>query len=58
MLQKNQKVLPYILHSYLYNDYILVVGCPDDGHQSDQNMLVKNNNMTQHIYKRALLVII
>jgi hypothetical protein len=34
-------------------DCIFVVGHPDDGHRHYQNMLVKNNNVNENIYKCA-----
>ena len=33
------------VYNYLCTDCILVLTHPDDGHSSDRNMLVRNNNM-------------
>jgi hypothetical protein len=30
-------------YNYLYTECVLVITHPNDGHRSDQNMLVKNN---------------
>jgi hypothetical protein len=42
---KNQVVLAHIFILLLNINCILVIRHPVDGHKSDQNMLVKNNNM-------------
>jgi hypothetical protein len=33
------------LYCYLYTDCIFILRHPDDGHWSDQNSLVNNNNI-------------
>ena len=33
------------VYIYLYTECMLVITHPNDGHRSDRNMLVKNNNM-------------
>lgn len=38
-------VLSYILYKYLYTNCILVIWHRDGSHNSDWNMLLKNNNM-------------
>ena len=35
----------------LYIGFILVIRTPDDDHISDQNILVKNSNVIENIYK-------
>ena len=34
-----------LFYNYLYIDYIIVIRQTDDGHWSDRNMLVENNNV-------------
>jgi hypothetical protein len=41
---QHQVVLSYIFTQLFYIDCILVIQHPDDGHRSDRNMLLKNNN--------------
>jgi hypothetical protein len=49
-------VLSYILYNYSYTDCILVTRQPYDGHRSDRNMLVKNNNIRLNIFIEVHLV--
>jgi hypothetical protein len=41
----NPLVSAYIFELLLNINCVLVLRHPDDGHKSDRNMLVKNNNM-------------
>ena len=41
---QHQVVLSHIFIQLFYIDCILVIQHPDDGHRSDRNMLLKNNN--------------
>jgi hypothetical protein len=43
------------LHNYLYNECILLIIQPDNGHRNDGNMLVKNKNMRLNIFIRVHL---
>ena len=52
----NKVVLSYILYNYSYTDCILVTRHPGDGHRSDRNMLVKNNNIKLNIFVEVHLV--
>jgi len=53
----NQVVSAYISELLLNNNCILVLRHPDDGHKSDQNMLVKNNNMWLNIVINVHLLV-
>jgi hypothetical protein len=44
------------LYNYLYFNSILVIQNPDDGHSSDQNMLLKNN-MSLNIFINVHLLV-
>ena len=44
------------LYNYSYIDCVLVTRHPDDGHRSDRNTLVKNNNIRLNILIKVHLV--
>ena len=44
-------VLSYIFILLLHINCILVIRRPDDVHSGDRNVLLKNNNVIEYIYK-------
>lgn len=54
---KNHGILLTFLHNDLRIDCILVVKHPDDGHGSDRNVLVKNNNLWFSIFINVNLLV-
>jgi hypothetical protein len=50
-------VISNILYRYLYINCIFVTRYPDEGHRSDRNVLMKNDNTQLNIIIKVLLLV-